>query len=474
MTTPGVDFRQSVSYVGRVSQINKSPATNALTVIVKKLETHGGGIKGFSVDQLEPACISLTDTRVMRDPSAADAIAKRSAESAEKSESILNFCVSDEQEASSESHILRESIPLRIGSNEFMAMLNVLGRMWRILFSNLRVFGSTHDFEVEGFGVWSTGHIIDVMEEKLHEIIGDPDIMWDPQFCFFELREFPWLREYQIAHQRATFNTRDRSRTLRVIDVERDILFGEEALSMKDLIDKFTVAECEGILASIDRNCRDFLSRTEGKFRDSEFSSELKTMLNGAYSDNTTLTETHFGVFKYIFRDGVNYNISSVSSLVEAMHGKLYDNVPEIWNLSHTKACIRMVKDKALIFRCQELNRERKQLSTERDRLRQKKLAWEVRVQKQHLETLSYYLVPTIRTIDTVQKLHEALDSLKAKETKRFPDTKRKAFLKFFLNACVIGYNWKIFAEKFSSKSNPELGNWIFFFHSLTHKILVL
>ena len=51
VTTPGVHFSQSVSYIGRVSQINLSPATNALTVIVKKLETHGGGVKGSERDK---------------------------------------------------------------------------------------------------------------------------------------------------------------------------------------------------------------------------------------------------------------------------------------------------------------------------------------------------------------------------------------------------------------------------------------
>ena len=354
---------------------------------------------------------------------------------------------------SSEDNILRESIRLRLGSIEYTTGLLVQARYWRSCFSALRVLCNKHDFTHPGFGVWSMGIVLDNLLLHCEELSDNPAALRDPHFQFFDLETFPWLRDHYASIRSALVPVLDKSRSVLLTSVEEERLYGEEWREHDALIDAYTVAMATGILESLRRNGSDWLTETGGKYQASEWSEAMKLKLKGVFSDNITLCESPFAVVDYIFRKGINFNIFTVSGIAEARHGRLFDNVPTFWRKSHTLACIAFVKRNMKHYLLQAAKKEHAQKEAEVERQRQRKLVWERRVLKSHLDTVSYFLNPTIRSITTVARLDNALIFCKHMYQKI-------DLLKLFILTYAVGYRMLDIDKAMSNNRNPNVGKY--------------
>jgi hypothetical protein len=144
--------------------------------------------------------------------------------------------------------------------------------------------------------------------------------------------------------------------------------------------------------------------------------------------------------------------MSTVSGTVTAKHNKLYDDVPPYWTEVHTEACIAVTKKYYRTFLDEE-----ERLKTEQDLahariLKNKELKAEEKVMRNSLNQVSYYSIPTLRTITNHRQLDAALTTLSTM-------TKKLDFLKLFIQMYGIGFGLDSIPIKFSNAKDKKVGS---------------
>jgi hypothetical protein len=145
--------------------------------------------------------------------------------------------------------------------------------------------------------------------------------------------------------------------------------------------------------------------------------------------------------------------MSTVSGLVMAMYGKLFFNpLPSYWTKEHTKACIAMTKKHYSSFMVEEKERKAQQDLARAKVLREKELKAEDKLVRNSLNQISYFTIPTLRTMRSPKQLEAAIGTLRSM-------TKKLDFSKLFISMYAIGFGFDI-PLKFSNSKNKEVGTY--------------
>ena len=204
------------------------------------------------------------------------------------------------------------------------------------------------------------------------------------------------------------------------------------------LIDQLVVCNARGILKALYHNAHKFLTSCDGIYASEKWNATMIEETKHCVADNIYLAESHLGRVDYHWRRGLNFHMSTVSGLVMAMYGKLFFNpLPSYWTKEHTKACIAMTKKHYSSFMVEDKERKEKQDLARAKMLREKELKAEDKLVRNSLNQISYFTIPTLRTIRSPKQLEAALGTLRSM-------TKKLDFLKLFISMYAIGFGFKI------------------------------
>ena len=143
----------------------------------------------------------------------------------------------------------------------------------------------------------------------------------------------------------------------------------------------------------------------------------------------------------------------TASGFVTAQHGNLFGNVPEFWQRKHTAACIAVVRKHMPMFAAQAAEQEKEQALAEVERQRVRKEYWNKKLMKDLLEAVSYFNVPTLRSVKNMKMVDGALASMRSQADK-------VAFLTQLINMYVKGFNMKQFQRPMSSATDKSVGKY--------------
>jgi hypothetical protein len=287
------------------------------------------------------------------------------------------------------------------------------------------------------------GAAMDNAEEAMLQLIDDPGLLRDPSFTIFTLQRWPCLEEHY----------RNRSEKIkgskRVADLEFERLYQCDD-NVEALVDKIVVCSATGILKALYHNAHNFLTSCDGKYAYENWESDMIESTKHCVADNILLAESFLGRVDYYWRRGLNFYMSTVSGLVMAKHGNLFDNTPIFWKDVHSEACIAMTKKYHTRFMSDEKEQMRQQELAYAEMLRDKELKAEAKLLRQSLTQISYFTIPTLRTIKKPQHLDEALATLNSM-------TKKIDLLKMFISMYAFGFGIDV-PIKFSSSKDKTVG----------------
>jgi hypothetical protein len=159
------------------------------------------------------------------------------------------------------------------------------------------VLTSTQD--LEGFGIHDLGKAFDQLEKILRDLIRHPWKLRDFNFKFFPVNLFPCLRDW-YAHRRCMRNKTISGGLKGHADVVEERVYGKRSERVEELHDKFAVAFMEGMLTSLVRNLKNWLTSEAGVYSLAMWTKQMIEELGGCVADNIGLSESVFGISGYI------------------------------------------------------------------------------------------------------------------------------------------------------------------------------
>ena len=342
----------------------------------------------------------------------------------------------------SEQKILSNSIRLRLGSVQFKAPIILRARLWRTFFAPLRVLCNCHD--LVDHNICDMGAVMDRVEVTMIALIDNSCLLRDPGFCPFSLIDWPCLVDYY----RSRTEKQKGDKLLNDLEIER--LYECED-KVENMVDQLVVVHARGILKALYHNAYNFLTSCKGKYANATWDAETSELSKHCVADNIYLAEGFLGRVDYHWRRGINFNMSTVNGLVMAKHGKLFKQTPTFWTEHHSEACLAMVKLHHNDFLKEEKVQEEKIDILHAKELLENKRKAEQKILKQSLNQISYFNIPTLRTIKTFDQLQVALKTFGKSETQK------KDFLKLFICMYAIGFGQDV-SIQFSNKKDNTIG----------------
>ena len=237
-------------------------------------------------------------------------------------------------------------------------------------------------------------------------------------------------------------------------DLERENIY-KAILDDEDieLADRLVVAMAGGGLKSLYRNCSEVLTSQGGSLMFSKWSDEMIEMAKGCTADNIQ-AEGMFSKVDRTMRHGINFYMTTAAGIVVAKDGKLFNGVPQIWKVEHTKALIDLSMGNKEMFHMEAIQQEQAQEEANRMKLKERQDPYARKTMKDQHETFSYFGMPRIREITSETLLRQVVErDIKTKGDKII-------FLKNFINTFVIGFGYSHFYKPLSSTKDKSVGTY--------------
>jgi len=305
-----------------------------------------------------------------------------------------------------------------------------------------------------GIELHTMGLVFDTVEEKLVQLQETPELLRAPGFKCFELVEFPSLIEFYSKMNEKMIPHVIGAGATSLQDLERENIY-KAILDDEDieLADRLVVAMAGGGLKSLYRNCSEVLTSQDGSLMFSKWSDEMIEMAKGCTADNIQAEGT-FSKVDRTMRHGINFYMTTAAGIVVAKDGKLFNGVPQIWKVEHTRALIDLSMGNKEMFHMEAIQQEQAQEEANRMKLKEMQDLYARKTMKDQHETFSYFGMPRIREITSETLLRQVVErDIKTKGDKII-------FLKNFINTFVIGFGYSHFYKPLSSTKDKSVGTY--------------
>ena len=132
----------------------------------------------------------------------------------------------------------------------------------------------------------------------------------------------------------------------------------------------------------------------------------MKEDLKFCGADNIFLSESLIGRVDYIYRQSSRGLMTTANGFVVAKQGKVFDGrLPIGWMDAHTKALIALTKRHHKRVFAEEKELIRRQDISNAERFKEKERRAANKILRDALNQISYFTIPTLRTITTSVKL---------------------------------------------------------------------
>jgi len=345
-----------------------------------------------------------------------------------------------------EDSVLSKSIMIRLGSVEFYSALICRARFWIKLFAPLRVLCNCHD--LKDHNLHDMGRAMDMVEEAMLELVDDPSLLRNPEFCIFTLEDWPCLEGFYQSKKEKV------KQEFLVADLEKERLYGHDDAGKGEVVEEMVLGlvECmaRGVLKGLYRNASNSLTSYDGIYAYDNWEADMIEETKHSVSDNICLAESILGMADHYYRKGV-FMMSTISGFTAAKHCGLFDSVPSFWTEAHTEMAIKLSKLYHERFLNQEKELVRRQEEVHHQKLMEKEERAQAKVLRESQEQISYFtIVYSFRSLTTIVLLTQALDSLGSV-------AKKVDFLKLFIKMYAVGFGYPI-STQFSSVKDPTLG----------------
>ena len=312
-------------------------------------------------------------------------------------EHYLTYTLQQEQQCRSLETNINKSIRLRLMHPHFKAAMLSRARLYLKVYYPFRNLcqGKVENpiFDVH---IHDMGKVVDKLYEKCEALVEDPTLLDDPNFVIFNYHDFPFLREFDRTHRKPeAWHERVREAVYRSSEGEDD-----DSVVLRDLINEVTILHARGIMKALDHNCKDWLTRCDGKYSFTNWSDEMKADSEMYSKENISLCESVFALFDMVYRFSDRFRMDTADGVVRAAMSGLFDDdeIDELMTKSDRAALLAMIRKNRKLFKAQhdeDLERQKQHKLEANDR---KQREAQVRLARGVENSLSVFFLPRIKS----------------------------------------------------------------------------
>ena len=206
----------------------------------------------------------------------------------------------------------------------------------------------------------------------------------------------------------------------------------------------------QGVLKALFHNAFNFLTSCDGKYSYEKWEDNLIEDLKHCVADNILLAESILGRVDHYYRRAPRFYMSTISGFVAAKHGGVFKDLASCWTKAHKAVLLKVVKRKHNSFLEKEKAQIRQQERVHAQKLKEREEKAEKKILRESLNQVSYFTIPTLKTITRSNQLEEALGTLRSM-------TQKVDFLKLFISMYGIGFGLDV-PMQFSSTKDKAIG----------------
>jgi len=206
----------------------------------------------------------------------------------------------------------------------------------------------------------------------------------------------------------------------------------------------------QGVLKALFHNAFNFLTSCDGKYSYDKWEDNLIEDLRHCVADNILLAESVLGRVDHYYRRAPSFYMSTISGFVAAKHGGVFKDLASCWTTAHKAVLLKVVKRKHNPFLEKEKAQIRQQERVHAQKLKEREEKAEKKILRESLNQVSYFTIPTLKTITRSNQLEEALGTLRSM-------TQKVDFLKLFISMYGIGFGLDV-PMQFSSTKDKAIG----------------
>jgi hypothetical protein len=139
--------------------------------------------------------------------------------------------------------------------------------------------------------------VADQLYEVMEAVIENPELMLDSEYAVFPTDKFPVLSASLEAKQSRTRQSLDKKSDVEVWPLIVSALYDKdhaEGETYDKISCRYIKVHAEGCIASMEHNCKNWLTKFDGKFCVAKWTDDMEADLRGAYRTNIKLGESLF------------------------------------------------------------------------------------------------------------------------------------------------------------------------------------
>ncbi len=330
----------------------------------------------------------------------------------------MQFVEEEFDKSGSKENLFNKTIRLRMMSPCFKAATLVRARLClklRYPFRNLRQ-GALDDPEKD-YPLWGMGRVVDTLYEACEELINDPSKLSSSSFTIF--KGFPFLDEFQRKERQKSRSKREMwDEEARQEVYESTTEDDQDATHLQELMSELVMIHAKGVIDGLDRNCRDWLTRYDGKRCAANWTAKMKEDSKRYRKENISLCESVFALFDLVYRMSSRFRVDTADGVVRAMMSNLFDDesVADLWT-SRDKGVLMSFASKNRDLFKSEHNEQAKAQEAHKAKAREEKQELARQKLMEEVEkSVSVFYLPRIKT---KEELNAALDKRRHLEPKK-------------------------------------------------------
>jgi len=323
---------------------------------------------------------------------------------------------------------------------------------------DLREEGGDH----EPLHLYDFGNVFDTMEKVLIDAIDSPATLLLIDFRFFPVGLFPCLSNFYINRNDRVISSADKLLKISEKNLVSSQIYnfhGDEELLMMTI--RFLVVLLRGMLESLTRNGKAWLTSSDGQYSTQRWTPEMKEKLGALAGDNIALGESPFGRAGYVDEKLMNALSSTVNGVVVGAQCGLFEHLKKLDN-DQLEAILGFVKSRRTIYRNEDRLALERQNKCKEDKLKASQARLMSKLEEKNMLRASLQCTQRIKNVKQLTQALKLLDS----------DTKKINFLKTQIKIYTIVAGWmeEKGKDKFSKKGDPQFGGVL----NLTERLKVL
>ena len=332
--------------------------------------------------------------------------------------------------SSSGETLINKTIRLRMMSPYFKAATLTRARLWLKIYRPFRnLCQGTLDDPEKDYPLWGMGKVVDVLYEACEELINNPSRLSNPDFTIF--KGFPFLDEFDRKERQKSRSKHEKWREEVLQEVYQSTI-GDDSADLRELIDELVVIHVKGVIDGLDHNCKDWLTRYDGKYCAANWTAKMKEDAKHYRKENISLCESVFALFDLVYRMSSRFRVDTVDGVVRAMMSNLFEDesVADLLTSHDVGVLISLASKNRELFK-KEHNEQSKLQEDHKAKAREEKQEIATKKLLEEVEkSVSVFYLPRIKT----------KEELEAVLSKHKYNEQRKRILSKQLKIYVNGY----------------------------------